>query len=51
MTLKITGAVINNNPYLLMNGFYMFTLTSGMTIDMCTSICLENKFFYSAIFG
>ena len=33
----------------LVNGFYRFTLTSGMSINSCTSICLELKFAFSGI--
>ena len=49
MTLKIYDCV--NPPQLLVNGYQMFKLTSGMTIESCTSICLENSFLFSAIGG
>ena len=51
MTSEISGSVISNSPYLLMNGFYMFRLTSGMTVEACARICLKNKFLFSATGG
>ena len=49
MTSKIHGCV--NPPKLLVNGYQMFKLTNGMTIESCSSICLENSFLFSAIGG
>jgi hypothetical protein len=49
MTSKIVGYV--NSTNLLLNGYIAFKLTSRMTIESCTSICLENSFLFSAIGG
>ena len=37
--------------YPLVNGFFMFQLASGMTIESCSSICLANSFIFSGIGG
>ena len=49
VTSKISGSFISNSPYLLMNGYYMFRLTSGMTIESCAKICHENLFLFSGL--
>jgi hypothetical protein len=52
----ITGTLISQIPgisstYLLVNGFYMFQLANGMTVESCTKICFANTFLFSGIGG
>ena len=48
MASKIVGTLDISRRF---NGFSIFRLTSGMTIESCTRVCLENSFLLSAIAG
>ncbi len=49
MISKISG--VSGSCYTLVNGFCMFQLLSGMTLESCTSICLSNSFVFIGIGG
>ena len=48
MISQISGI---SSTFLLVNGLFMFQLTSGMTIQLCTNICLANSFIFTGIGG
>jgi hypothetical protein len=48
MVSRIVGT---SGTSLLLNGYYMFGLTSGITRESCAKICYEHLFQLSAIGG
>ncbi len=50
LTKNMTSEIIGwANPIVLVNGYYMFSLTRGMTIESCVKVCFEKSFLFAGI--